>query len=72
MNVNSLECLSMNNQECRTRKKKNIKNNEPVLYPFSIKVNQCSGSCNSINDPYTKLYIPDVVRNMKLVSVNVN
>ena len=41
-NVNSLECVSMNNQECKTRAKININNNEPVFDPFSIKVNKCS------------------------------
>ena len=52
-NVNSLECVSMNNQECKTGTKIiNINNNEPVFYPFNIKVNKCSGSCNKINDPY--------------------
>ena len=36
-NVNSLECVSMNNQECKSRTKTiNINNNEPVFYPFSI------------------------------------
>ena len=61
-NVNSLECVSMNNQECKTRTKiVNIDNNEPVFYPISIKVNKCSGSCKNINDPYAKLCVPDVV-----------
>ena len=60
-NVNSLECLSMNNQECKTRAKIiNINNNENVFYLFSIKVNICTGSCNNINDPYAKLCVPDV------------
>ena len=54
----------MNNQECKTRTKiRNIKNNEPVLYPFSIKVNKYSGTCNDINDPYAKLCVPGVVKN---------
>ena len=36
-NVNSLRCVSMNNQECKTRTKIiNNNNNEPVFYPFSI------------------------------------
>ena len=53
--LNSLECASMNNQECRTRTKViTINNIEPVFYPFSIKVNKCSGSCNNINDPWNK------------------
>ena len=64
LNVNSLECVSMNNQECKTRKKINTNNNEPVFYPFSIKVNKCSGSCNNINDPYAKLCVPDAVKNI--------
>ena len=41
-NVNSLECVSMNNQECKTRTKTiYINNNEPVFHAFSIKVNKC-------------------------------
>ena len=65
LNVNSLECVSMNNQGCKTRTKIiNINNNEPVFYPFSIKVNKCSGSCNNINDLYSKLCVPDVVKNI--------
>ena len=53
LNVNPLDCVSMNNQECNTRTKIiNINNNEPVFYLFNIKVNKCSGSCNNINNPY--------------------
>ena len=71
LNVNSLECVSMNNQECRTRTKIiNINNNEPVFYPFNIKVNKCSGSCNNINDPYAKLCVPDVVKNINIKVFN--
>ena len=50
-NVNSLECVSMNNQECKARPKIiAVNSNEPVFYPYSIKVNKCSGSCNNINN----------------------
>ena len=62
LNVNSLECVSMNNQECKIRTEIiNINNNKAVFYPFSISVNKCSGSCNNINDPYAKLCVSDVV-----------
>ena len=62
-NVNSLECVSVNNQECRKRTKIiNINNNEPVLYPFRMKVNKCIGNCRNINDPYAKLCALDVVK----------
>ena len=60
----------MNNQECKTRTKININNNEPVFYPFSIKVNKCSGSCNNINDPYAKLCVPDIVKNINVKVFN--
>ena len=50
--VNPLECLSMNNQECKVRPEiVKVKSNEPIFYPFSIRTNKCSGSCNNINDP---------------------
>ena len=53
--VNSLKCVPMNNQERKTRTKIiNTNNNEPVFYPFSIRVNKCSGNRNNVNDPYTR------------------
>ena len=49
--VNPLECVPMNNQECKVRPEIiNINSNEPLFYPFSIKTNKSSGSCNNIND----------------------
>ena len=58
LNKNSLECISMDNQECKARPKMMDTNAiEPVFYPYSIKVNKCSGNCNNINNPYTKLCI---------------
>ena len=54
--INSLECVSMNNQECKIRTEIiNINTNEPLFYPYSIKINKCRGSCNTINDPYAKI-----------------
>ena len=53
--VDSLECVSMNNQECKIRSETiNVDTNEPMFYPYSIKINKCKGSCNTINDPYAK------------------
>ena len=67
LSVNSLECVSMNNQECRKRTKIiDINNNEPVFYPFSINVNKCSESCNNINDLNAKLCAPGVVKNINV------
>ena len=59
--VNSLSCISMNNQECKVRPQiVNVNSNTPVFFPFSIKTSKCSGSCNNINDPYAKMCVPVV------------
>ena len=69
--VNPLECVSMNNQECKVGPEiVNVNSNEPLFYPFSIKTSKCSGSCNNINDPYAKLCVPDVVKNLNIKVFN--
>ena len=69
--VNSLECVSMSNQECKARPKIiDVNNNEPVFYPFSFKVNKCSGNFNNISNPYTKLCVPDIVKNINVKVFN--
>ena len=66
-----LSCISMNNQACKVRQEiVNVNRNEPVFYPFSIKTSKCSGSCNNINDPYAKIYVPDVVKELNLKVFN--
>ena len=70
--VSPLECISMTNQECKARPEiVNVNSDEPVcFFPFSIKTSKCSGSCNNINDPYAKLCITDVVKNINLKVFN--
>ena len=69
--VTSLECISMNNQECKARRKIiDVNNNELVFYPCSIKVNKCGGSCGNINDPYAKLCVPDIIKNINVKVFN--
>ena len=64
LEVNPLKCISMSNHECKARSKiLNINSIEPSCYPYSFKINKCSGSCNNINDPYAKLSNSDVVKN---------
>ena len=61
----ALKCVSMNNKECKIRLEIiNINSNEPSFYSYSIKVNKFSDSCNNINDPYSKVCVPDVVKNI--------
>ena len=62
-----LSCISMNNQECKVRPEIiNVNSDEPVFYPFSIKTTKCSGSCNNMNDPYAKICVPDVAKNLNV------
>ena len=65
--VNLLSCISMNNQECRVRPQiVHVNGDEPIFFPFSIKTSKCSGSFNNINNPYAKLCVPDVVKNLNV------
>ena len=53
--TNALEWISMKNQECKvTPEMININSNNSIFYPFSVKINKCSGNYNNINDPYAK------------------
>ena len=64
LNINFLECISINNQECKIRSEIiNVNTNEPTFYPYSITINKSKGSCNAINNPYVKLSIPDTIKN---------
>ena len=69
--INSLSCISMSNQECKVRTQiVNVNNEEPLFFPFSIKTSKCSGSCNNINNPYAKLCVPEVVKNLNVKVFN--
>ena len=43
-------CISMKNQECKTRPQVfNVNSNNPIIYPLSIKTSKCRDNCNNIN-----------------------
>ena len=71
VSTTSLSCISMSNQACKARPEIiNVNSNNPVFYPFSIKASKCSGNCNNINDPYTKICVPDVVKDLNVKVLN--
>ena len=71
LNLNSLECVSMNKQECKIRSEIiNVNTNEPMFYPYSITINKCKGSCITINEPYAKLCVPDTFKNINVKVFN--
>ena len=71
LSTNQLSCISMYNQKCKVRLEIiNDNSDEPVFYLFSIKTSKCSGSCHNINDPYAKMCVPDVLRNLNVKVFN--
>ena len=40
-----------------------------MFYPYSITINNCKGSCNTINDPNVKLCVPDTIKSIKCQSI---
>ena len=57
----------MKNQECKARPEIfNINSNDPIFYPFSTRINKCSGNCNDINNPCAKICVPDVIKDLNV------
>ena len=61
----------MNNQECRIRPQIiSINSDKTSFCPDSIEINKDSSSCNKMNDPYVKMYVPDAVKNINVIVFN--
>ena len=69
-NANSLNCISMKNQQCKTRPQVVNVNSLPIFYPFCVKIIKCMGNYNNINGPYAKIYVPDVLKNVNVKIFN--
>ena len=71
VSTTSSSCISIKNQECKVRPEiVDINSNNPIFCPFSIKINKCSGNCNSINNPYAKICVPDVIKDLNVKVFN--
>ena len=67
----SLNCILMKNEEFKVRPEIiNINSNDPIFQPFSIKINRCNGNCNNINDPYARICVSDIVKNLNVKVFN--
>ena len=61
----------MNNQTCKAKPETiNVNSNNPVFYPFNIKTSKCSGNWNNTNDPYAKICVPDVIKDLNIKVYN--
>ena len=65
LTITPLRCISMTIQECKVRPKVvNVNSDEPVA-------SKCTDSCKIINDPYAKMCVPDVVKNLNVKVFNI-
>ena len=61
----------MKSQECKVRPKiVNISSNNLIFYPFSVKINRCSGNCSNINHPCPRICVSDTVKNLNVKVFN--
>ena len=61
----------MSNQPCKARPEiVNVNSNNPIFYPFSIKTSKCSGTYNNINDPYARICVSDVMKDLNVKVFN--
>ena len=73
LKVNSLECLSLINQKCMPRPKVlnvNEGNGEALFYPYNVLVNKCSGSCDTLDNPMSKICVPKISKNVNMKVYN--
>ena len=73
LKVRALECVSVVNQKCMPRPKildVNEGVGEALLYPYNVLVNKCSGSCNTLDNPVSKICVPKVIKNVNIKVYN--
>ena len=57
---NSLNCMSLKNQEYIVRKV--ILDNKYMSFPYKIEIDRSVGSCNNISNPHSKVCIADMLK----------
>ena len=57
-------CLLLKKQESSVRKV--IVDNDYMTFPYKIRVDKCIGSCNDIENPYFKAFLPDIIKNISV------
>ena len=73
LKVNTLECLSVINRECMPRPKildVNEGVGEALFYPYNVLVNKCSGSCNTLDNPMSRIRVPNIIKNKNIKVYN--
>ena len=69
----ALECVSVVYQKCMARPKildVNKDVGEVLFYLYNVQVNKCSGSCNTLDNPMTKLCVANVIKRVNMQVYN--
>ena len=69
----ALECVSVDNQKCMPRPKMLDVNEgigEALFYLYKVLVNKCSESCNTLDNPMSKICVPKIVKNVNMQVYN--
>ena len=73
LKVNTLECLSLINRKCMPRSKiLNVNEGigKALFYPYNVLANKCSGSCNTLDNPMSKICVPKIIKNVNMKVYN--
>ena len=69
---NHTKCMSLCNQKCLIQPTvinlhPNEYSQESQYYPFTVKLDRCVGSCNTLNDLSNKICLPNKTEDLKLI-----
>ena len=72
---NHTKRISLSNQNCMTQPvvinlNPNEYNQELHCYPFTVKLDRCNGSCNTLNDLFNKVCVPNKTEDLNLSVFN--
>ena len=73
LKVGALECVSVVNQKYMSRPRLlNVNEGigEALFYPYNVQVNKCSGSCDTLDNPMSKICVPKIIKNVNMKIYN--
>ena len=73
LKVGALECVSVVNQKCTPRPKVlNVNEGigEALFYLYNVLVNKCSGNCDTLDSPMSKICVPKIIKNVNMKVYN--
>ena len=73
LKVGALECVSVVNQKYMPRPKILYVNEgigKALFYPYNVQVNKCSRSCDTLDNPMSKICVPKIIKNVNMKIYN--